>query len=405
MAAYKIICPRCGRELKEEPVYKCLGCRNIVEFYYDFMPSRYERRDAEPGIFKYADVLPLIDSSSNISLGEGDTPLIASTSIRKEEELENILFKLEYMNPTGSFKDRAMAVLMSKASELGLNKAIIASSGNAAASAAAYAARCGMELIAVVPETTPDGKTGQILAHGGKIVKVAGLFSESYALCEELAKRNGWLNLTTTFLNPYAREGYKTIGYEIFEQLGGSAPDFILIPTGDGPLLASMYEAFEELHQQGLVTQMPHLVSVQAANCDPINESFRSGIPCRELNEGWKPTIASGIDDNLAGYEDDGDYTVGIIRKSGGMAISLDEEEIYRSVLKLAQEGVYAEPAGAVCAIALHELNQQGFFKKNDVIVCLVTGSGLKNSVEVDRKTMSVARNVHDAEKEIWEWR
>ena len=403
MGKYRIICSKCGHVVKDEPAYKCPACGGILEFKYDVPKQFGERTAGAHGVFKYLDVLP-VSGDMPVTLGEGGTPLVESVRLAEEFGLDRLFFKLEFVNPTGSFKDRGMAVLFTKAAELGMKKAVVASSGNAAASAAAYAARSGVELVAVVPENTPEGKTVQMETHGGKVLKVPGLFGNSYTLCKGLAEKNGWFNLTTTFLNPYAREGYKTASYEIFEQLGHATPDIVVVPTSDGPLLASVYEAFDELVEHGLSKKIPKLVSVQAFNCDPINESWRTGMPCEKTTKKWVETIASGIDDNLDGYEEDGDHAVDLIRKSGGTAISLTEEEVRDSVLELARDGVYAEPAGAVSAMALRKLREGGFMKEDDIVVCVVTGSGLKNPLKIERRAIPVVSTVDEAVVAVRRW-
>ena len=345
----------------------------------------------KPGIFRFSSVLPVEDVRPAESMGEGGTPLIPSVAVGPENGLEQAFFKLESLNPSGSFKDRALAVAMNCAARFGLKKMIIASSGNAAASAAAYAARSGAELTAVVPESTPENKIGQILCHGGRVVKVPGNYSRSYAVCREMAEKYGWFDLTTTFINPYAREGYKTIGYEIFEQLGRRTPDAVVLPTGAGPILAAVYQAFAELGRMGLAERMPKLICVQAKNCGPIASAFLRNAARVEPCADPKPTLASGINDSLMGYAGDGDYTLDCIRRSGGTAVLLDEEEIRQSVFRLAEEGVYAEPAGAVSAAAMARLAESGFLRKSDTVVGVVTGHGLKNPLAREAKIPAVA--------------
>ena len=381
---YQLVCSRCGHVETEEPAYKCRACGNILDFHYDFHPGDYAVDPQQPGIFRFASVLPVENVRPCESLGEGNTPLVPSAAIGPGNGLNKVYFKLDNLNPSGSFKDRALAVAMNCAERFGVKKMIIASSGNASASAAAYAARCGIELVAVVPESTPVNKVGQAMTHGSRVAKVPGVYSQSYAVCREMAETYGWFDMTTTFINPYAREGYKTIGYELFEQLGRVAPDAILFPTGAGPILASVYQAFAELQQLGVCTKMPRMICVQSANCGPIAGAFLSGAETVSACMDAKPTLASGINDSLIGYSDDGDYTLACIRKSGGTALLLSEEEIRRSVLMMAQEGIYAEPAGAVTAIAMQKLAAGGFLKADDTVVGIVTGHGLKNPLPME---------------------
>lgn len=378
---YQLKCWKCGAIAEKEPAYKCARCGNILEAKYDIGPGDYILHNDRPGIFKFDCVLPF-EGNYDISLGEGNTPLIQSAHIGKSIGLDQLYFKLESLNPTGSFKDRAFTVIMRCAKKFGTKKMIIASTGNASAAAAAYAARCNMDLVAVIPETTPKNKVLQAMTYGATVVKVPGVYSDSYKLCREMSDKYGWFDLTTTYINPYAREGYKTLGYEIYEQLK-SVPDWIVFPVGDGPILASVHQAFCELKTMGVVDRVPKLACVQSENCGPIAEAF---IKCRDDVTACidpKPTLASGINDSLFGYADDGDFTLACIKESGGTALLLTEEEIESSVCMLAKEGIYAEPAGAVGMIGVKKLVSQGVIEKDETVVIAVTGNGLKNPLQI----------------------
>lgn len=401
MAQYVIKCCECGYRAQKEPVYKCPVCGNIMEFLYDFDRNPYRLKNGASGIFRFDRVLPVEGNDAEVSLGEGDTPVIRSGYFDDSFHLKNIFYKLESCNPSGSFKDRAMAVAVSWAKQKGIHGMIIASSGNASAAAAAYAARAGIKLIAVVPENTPINKVMQVLIHGGRILKVSGDFSRSYEFCQKLAQELGWFNLTTTFLNPYAREGYKTVGYEIFEQQKEAIPEWIFVPTGDGPLLAAIYQAFRELKQMGYIRKIPRMVCVQAENCSPIVHGFHKEISCNRLRVDIYPTIASGINDSLRGYEEDGDYTIKCIRDSAGTVISLKEEEIEESVLCLARDGIFAEPAGAVAAAAIRRFAEAGKIRGEDKVLGIVTGHGLKNPLSMDTGDIPVVTDVKAALKAI----
>ncbi len=398
---YRLICCKCGRETEQEPAYKCQYCGNILEFKFDFGKNHLKTKQELPGIFRFSPQLPITETDAEtISMGEGNTPLIPAVKYKRKGK-GKVWWKLELMNPTGSFKDRASAVFMSCGKKFGIHKMMIASSGNAGASAAAYAARCGMELTVVVPERTPANKVMQAETHGCRVIKVPGPFSNSYHFCREAAVRYGWFDLTTTFINPYAREGYKTIGYEIFEQLGRQSPDWIVIPTGAGPILTAVFQAFQELKQMGETEKLPRLVCVQAKNCGPIAEAYLGDQLTVRSREKPEETIASGINDSLQGYEDDGDYTLACIRASKGTAVLLEESEIYHSVLRLAEEGIYAEPAGAVAAAAIEQLIEQGKIKKNETVVGIVTGHGLKNPLKLSGQEPPVMRTPGELERNM----
>ena len=375
---YQLKCVRCGALIEREPAYLCPACGGILDVQYPGNAQPPEPDAKRKGVFRYAAWLP-VEGDEIPSLGEGSTPMVRSVRLGKAHGVKNLFFKLESANPSASFKDRGIAVGLACAKRFGVEKVIIASSGNASASAAAYAARSEIPMVAMVPEKTPANKVAQAVLHGAKIMRVRGKYSDAYALCRQMAEKYGWFNLSTTFINPYAREGYKTIGYEIYEDLG-KVPDWIVCPTGAGPILAAIYKAFAELGKG-----IPKLVCVQAANCGPIAQAFVNGAEKVQACEHPKDTLASGINDSLNGYSQDGDCTLDCVRKSVGTAVLLDEDEILESVYLLGSEGIDAEPAAAVGAKAVDKLCQAGTIGKNESVVVVVTGHGLKNQMGAEK--------------------
>lgn len=393
---YSIICSRCGSIQFKEPAYKCEICGGILEFHYN--KDNFENKEKQDIVkFIKKNNVPLDYEFANISLGEGNTPLIPDNPTFKENMSPQIHFKLEGLNPTGSFKDRGIIVSILKALELGIDTAIIASSGNASASAAAYASRAGIRLIALVPEKTPTNKLLQAINYGAVVIKVKGNFSNSYKLCLEIAKKYGWFNITTTFNNPYSIEGYKMIGYEIYEQLS-AVPDWIIIPIGDGPILAAIYKSFTELLNAKVIDRIPRLVGVQAKKCSPIVEGYKSGLGV-PLNFEPEPTVASGIDDPLNGYEEDGNYTIQCIQRSKGTAIAIEEEGIIESSKILATKGIYSELAGGVGWSALKKLCKQNIIPEDSKVVIIITGNGLKNSLNYNQIESPIIENILDFDK------
>ena len=386
---YKLRCVVCGSEKQKEPAYLCESCGGILEVKYNLKKGDYNLSDSS-GIYRYQKFLS-INPQYKVELGEGNTPMIKSD--RKKDY--SLHFKLESTNPTASFKDRGIAVIASKVKEWQKSSMIIASSGNASASASAYAAKSGISLIALVPESTPEGKVAQAVLHGAVLVKVPGGYSNSYALCREMAENYGMIDATTTFINPYARDGYKTIGYEIYENLQ-DIPDWIIIPVGAGPILAAIHNAFTELFDMGVIEKLPKLVAVQAENCGPIAKAFIAGKDTVEAECGAKQTMASGINDPLIGYTQDGDYTLKCINESGGTAISLSEEEILNSTKLMAEEGIYAEPAGAVGFVGSIKMEEKGLIKSGEKVVVVVTGHGLKNPVSVKSQEIPVLNSAEE---------
>lgn len=314
------------------------------------------------------------DDTPRVSLGESVTPLLRARRI--EASLPGfsgeIWLKDETRNPSGSFKDRLVAAAMGRALALGIGKVVCASSGNAGAATAAYAARAGIPAVIIVPAHTPLGKVTQIAAYGAILLLVEGHYSRSYDLALALAERHGFANLTTTFINPYAVAGLTAVGTELVEQLGG-APSHVLVPTGSGPLVKGVWQGIADA---GGTTR---LIAVQAEGCAPIVQAFEAGAG-EVMAWGMPQTIASGISDPLIGYERDGTYTLKLVRQSGGLAIAVGDDELREAMRLLARsEGIYAEPTGASPIAALPRLLAQGALPPGSRVVCMVTGHGFKD--------------------------
>lgn len=378
---YAMKCWKCGKVATEEPVYKCTHCGNIVQAQYNALPTGGFAPNDNPGLFRYAAALPECDERI-VSLGEGNTPLVRSYKLAKALGMDELYFKMESANPSASFKDRAMAVGATCALRFGAKRMIVASSGNASSSAAAYAARCGLPIVALIPESTPAAKVLQTQFYGATVIKVPGNYSACYALCRQMAEQYGWFDMTTTYINPYAREGYKTMGYEVYEQLG-RVPDCMVIPVGAGPLLGATYHAFKDLQQMGVIDKLPRLICAQASACAPVAKAFAAGESTQACADPT-PTIASGISDALVGYADDGDYTIACVKESGGTAAMLSEEGILQATLEMAGEGFFAEPSGAVGYGVLKLLRAQGLIAPGESTVIAVTGHGLKSIPKAD---------------------
>jgi threonine synthase len=343
-------CVECGTMLAPQLVYRCPSCGGILE------------------TIGHDEVAPF-------SFGEGQTPLLRASRI--EATLPGfageIWLKDETRNPSGSFKDRLIAAALGRAIAMGGKGVVCASSGNAGASTAAFAARAGVPAIIVVPAHTPLGKVTQIAAHGAILLLVEGHYSRSYDLALALAEQHGFANLTTTFINPYAVAGLTAVGTELFAQLGNTAPSHVLIPTGSGPLVKGVWQG---LTAAGATAR---LVAVQAQGCAPIVAAFEAGA-AQVTAWGMPETIASGISDPLIGYERDGTYTLRLVRESGGLALSVSDDALRAAMQRLARlEGVYAEPTGASPIAALPRLLADGQLPAGSRIVCMITGHGFKD--------------------------
>ncbi|MGE5607368.1 MAG: threonine synthase [Bacteroidota bacterium] len=380
MRAIHAQCISCGTKYELTNLYTCKKCGGILDVIYDYSGLTKLSKIAFPGMWAYFDLLPVGNPESIVSLGEGWTPLLSTPRLGQHLNVNRLYVKNETVEPSGSFKDRPVSVAISKARELGARTVVTSSSGNAGASAAAYAARAGLECYVFVPAGVPQDKLTQIRMYGAHVILAKGHYSNAYHLAKEMCSRRGWFNLTSTYASPYPTEADKTVAYEIWEQLKGELPDWIVIPIASGPLLAGMYKGFRELKEIGLIANIPRFIGVQAEGCAPIVRAFDSGI---KVIAWEKPeTIASGISDSLFGYEQDGDYTLWAIHESNGYAVSVSDAEIIHAAQDLAGlEGIYAETTGAAAVAGVEKLLAKKVINPTELVVSVVTGSGFKDNV------------------------
>jgi threonine synthase len=375
---YTIRCSSCGTP-DTYPAYRCTldGAPLVV----DAAPLGSGTRLTEPGVpgvWRHRMVLP--ETTHAVTLGEGDTPLLASELQPAANPDARILLKLESLNPSLSFKDRAMALGSSVALDLGLEGLLLASTGNAAVSAAAYAARAGLACRVVCGSGTGASRKLEIAReHGADVVVVEGDYSTAYETATA-GERDGWLNVTTTHRNPLLAEAYRGLAIELFEQLGG-APAAVVVPIGAGPLAVGVWRGFTDLLTTGQLTraELPRVVGVQAAACAPLARAWGEADPLGSLTAPFVagPTTAGAIADALRGYEREGLLTLDAISASGGTVVAVDEVAIAAAVRSLARTGVSVEPAAAtaLAAVETHRLTEDG-----GSVVLLMTGHGAKEA-------------------------
>lgn len=387
MPILELRCFRCGRRYRpSRGLYTCGKCGGKLDVIYDYEAvaakiSRIELSKRRGGVWKYFELLPLARKKNIVSLGEGGTPLIPARNLAKELKMKYLFLKDETRNPTSSFKDRPMSVGVSKAVEFGARTVVCASSGNAAIALAAYAAKAGIKCYAYVPAGAPESKVAQLLMHGARVVqpKAGGAGDPTYQLMLQSWKKFGWHPIPSGgAFNPYQPEGSKTISYEICEQLGWQAPDWVIVPTGAGTLLSGNAKGYFEFEQIGLIKGVPRLVAIQAEGCAPIVKAFREGTPPYEIPPWPDPrTVAGGLIDP---YPWDADTAIPAIKRSGGTAETVNDAEILEAVKRLARsEGIFAEPSGAAGLAGLKKLLDGGVISRSDVVVVEVTGGGLKD--------------------------
>ncbi|HLC01903.1 MAG TPA: threonine synthase [Anaerolineales bacterium] len=378
MRARSLRCVNCQREYSLELHYHCDECGFPLEVTYEGTGVAPLADANERGVWRFSQFLPPVAPRERVSLGEGNTPLLPAAKLGDRMGLPGLFVKNEGQNPTGSFKDRPMAVGVGMALTLGLDTVAASSTGNAGASLAAYAAAAGMRALVFVTGRTPPAKLAQICMYGARPVVVRGSLSDVFWLVYRASQQMGWMNLTSTFLCAYTVEGDKTPAYEIYEALG-RAPDWVVVPVSVGPLLVGIFKGFLELKAMGLVTGLPRMVAAQAAACGPIARAFARGEETVSKWDEGTTTIAGGIADPLAGYERDGTYALRIVRTSGGFASASTDPEIRKATMDLAAtEGIFGEPTGAVSVAALDQIKRHPEYRAGQTLVCMLTGHGLK---------------------------
>jgi len=318
-------------------------------------------------LIRYKDFLPLTPNTPSFSLGEGDTPLVRCEALEKEIGCGKLYFKLEGCNPTGSFKDRGMVVAIAKAVEADSKAIICASTGNTSASAAAYAAYWGLTAIIVVPEgKIALGKLAQAIVHGAKIVTIDGNFDQALTIVRSLTQRHS-VTLVNS-INPYRIEGQKTAAFEIIDALG-EAPDYLFIPVGNAGNITAYWKGFVEYYQVGRARNKPRMMGFQAEGAAPIVRGYVIDEP---------ETIASAIRiGNPASWQ----KAVAARDESGGIIDMVSDNEILAAQKLLATKGgVFGEPASAASLAGLIKLSHKGMDFLQNRVVCVVTGTGLKDT-------------------------
>lgn len=356
------------------PAGKPLFARYDLDAVKDrFTPEAVAGRRAD--LWRYEEVLPVRDRSCQIALGEGWTPLVDAPRTADRLGIRRVLIKNEGINPTGSFKDRGLCLAVSRAKELGAKELALPSAGNAGSAASAYGAAAGMPVHVVVPKDTPEPILQEMMALGADVQLLDGLITDCGRVVKRGVEEKGWWDLST-LKEPYRVEGKKTMGYELFEQLGGRLPDAIIYPTGGGTGLIGMWKAFDEMERLGWIgADRPKMFTVQAAGCAPMVKAWEEGA---ESAEPWQnaATYASGLRVPAAV----GDFLIlRALRESGGGAVAIPDHVMKAWVEHLgADTGIFAAPEGGATVAAVPQLMHKGLLSEDAEVVLFNTGSGLK---------------------------
>jgi threonine synthase len=322
-------------------------------------------------LWRYREALGIEDPPQIVTLGEGFTPLADATLGGFPVKL-----KLDFLCPTGSYKDRGSAVMITKLKDWGVKEILEDSSGNAGASIAAYAALASIRANIYIPESASAGKAAQISMYGARLIKIPGTRADT--------ARAAWNAANETFYashnwSPYFLAGMKTAAYEIAEQSLWNPPDWVITPVGGGGLLAGLHLGFSELLAAGMISSMPRLAAVQSANCDPIYQAWEEGlseVPAVQP----KPTAAEGI---AVAQPVRGKTILQAIRSTNGVVRTVADGQIWDSIEALGRQGVYVEPTAAAAPAALAAMRKDGLIAATDRVVVMLTGSGLKATDKV----------------------
>lgn len=375
MPATGLKCECCGKVFPYEDRYACDTCGGILSVTYC---DTFESPEALSQSFEK---MPVTREEAK-EIGVTPTPMLQAERLGKLLGLDRLYFKCELTNLTGSFKDRPVSIGVAAAKKMGYSQVVTASSGNAAAATAACAARQGLQCVVIIPATTPDEKVKQTAFYGARVFKVPGPYSNSYQVARELSERHGICNVTTTFFNPFSLEGDKIVGYEIYETLK-TMPQWVYVPVGAGPLLAGIHKGLLEYAARDGLGHTARMVAAQAEGNSPIAQAFDRGDDLVMSNPEPR-TIAGGIADGLVGYERDGSYTLRLCRESGGKAMSVSDDSIREAQKLLAElEGIFVEPSAAASAAAVIRDAREGKLSRDDTVVILLTGHGLKDMKNV----------------------
>jgi len=376
-------CISCSTEYEYGKLFACDKCGGFLEVLYDMESVKSVLAKGEFGkgstlIERYSVLLPVRDVKRAISLGEGNTPLMLADRLAETLGLRRLYLKDETRNPTGTFKDRSICVGVSVAKENEIVQVSTASTGNAGASLAAFSAKAGLTCRLIIPASASPTKLVQAIAYGARIIPIEGSVDVALSLLKEAYHAWGWYPIPTSGpFNPYQVEGAKTIAYEISFQMKEQSPDWVIYPICGGDNIAANWKAFRELKQLDLSPILPRLVGVQASACESLSEPLRMGHD--QIRPVKNPqTIASSL---RIEYPPTGLAALRAIRGSQGVAMGVTDEEMLKAQGLLAsREGVFSEPASASVVAALKSLVQTGVVDRNDNVVCVITGTGLKET-------------------------
>ena len=379
----RLVCVNCGAVYQaDEILYNCPKCGHLLEVRYNLDEVTVSKKAWQKrplSVWRYRELLPV--HIEPVTLQEGGTPLYHLRCLGNEMGVKELYAKHEGMNPSGSFKDRGMTVGVSMALQLNMKSVACASTGNTSASLAVYAAKAGIPAVVLLPAgKVAAGKVAQALMHGARVISIRGNFDRALEMVHELCLSHGLYLLNS--INPYRLEGQKTIGFEAVDQLGG-VPDRFVLPVGNAGNISAVYKGLLELRDLGFIDRLPMMTGIQAVGSSPVVRAIRENLP-EVIPELHPETVATAI---RIGAPVNAEKALTAIRKTGGLAASVTDEEILRMQRDLARkEGIGVEPASAASVAGVRKLVESGVIDRSERIVCVVTGHLLKDPDTVIRQ-------------------
>lgn len=388
MTAYR--CIRCSAEQGSDFAgFLCPQCGDNLDIRYDYAAVAQQFDGSLPRLpgdmFRFAALLPVQREQAPFPLRIGGTPLYRSPALASQAGVRELYLKDDTLNPSASLKDRASAVCIARARDIGAETVSVASTGNAGSSLACLAAAAGLRAVVFVPASAPVAKLTQMLAFGARVLAVQGNYDDAYDLCLAASEEFGWFNRSTGF-NAFTREGKKTCTYEIWQDLDGLVPDRVLVSTGDGNTLSAIWKGWCDLKAVGLIDRLPRIDCVQSTASAAISETVHRVRSDDQAAVDWsaikvQEVSATTIADSISvDRPRDGLAAVRAVIESGGEAVTVTDEEILRAIPEMARaSGVFAEPAAAAPWAGLKQLVRDKRIGPGERVVCIVSGSGLKD--------------------------
>lgn len=402
-------CTICGTRYAPDAVqYTCPTCgpAGTLDIQYDFprlrsaiTPQQISARTApaDDTMWRYRPLLPITDDAFIPPLPVGWTPLVAAPRLGETLGIESLWVKDDGRNPTASLKDRASAMVVARAMQIGAQVVTTASTGNAAAALAGVCASVGMKAVIFVPAKAPSAKIAQLLIYGATVFLVQGTYDQAFDLCVQAADEFGWY-CRNTGMNPYTTEGKKTAAFEIAEQLGWQAPDVVVVSVGDGSIIGGQYKGFADLRAMGWIDKLPRLIGVQAEGSSSLARAWANNQNPAEMLPGPADTVADSISASLPR---DRVKAIRAVRETGGVYISVTDDAILAAIPELAQHtGVFAEPAAAATLAGLHKATAEGAIRPGEQVVLLCTGNGLKD-IQSAMRSVGGTGEAHPVEASI----